>query len=574
MKRLTLLSACLFLFITTTAALNVSINQSTTTLNPGTTAQLGEILLVPENETATLTGVTTSGIPFDVTYLPNQTLIQNATRMNISAAVPDGAAPQSFTGSATLVFQNRSSESVPVELTVNRSRSWAVNRTPLKHNVSVASTGILGNVSIKNTGNVPVTLSVNLTGNISQVLEDVRNEVTVYPGNADTLQLEYDVDRDQEFGPLTGRLSFQDETRNTSLNLSTVVEDTIPPRLDTTEFPDVMATQELTATVYAADNLEVGRVLANVSYVTTEQVGNSTTSVNETHETMSFRKRGHAWTATLDDTSRPGNYTVTGVIIDTAGHRVNFTDQFTISPLDGIDTLGNITFPTRRYDTEAKLPLGALKVDTPITINLTYFDKELDGDDENWDVAIVTENDGKKYFTPDDRSVTVDEEGPVELYVYSDTSGRFNGELVFDGVDSHIPIPSTSFDGRFTEWAQPQDWAFDMFRQNYECLAVQSDVREKAGWDCSTFIPATAIPTDSTLAQEADLLVPQSQKDEVIQPLETNIAELQTSLLISHVVIAILVLALFSGGAFAWYLVRIYPGHYFVWLKDTERWVR
>ena len=580
-RKTVLIAVFLLVSVGSGAAVSVEYSAGNTTVQPGTTAAVGNYTVTAQNETVELTDVSvdTRFSAFDPDFRPANVSL-NATCMNttcpvdarnVSAAVtvPPDIAPGAYDGTASFVFAEQPTVTQPISVTVPRVYNYTIANMTQTTNVSVESNPTIARFRIQNTGNVNTTLRLNTTGNISQYLT-YKPSVTVYPGLDASIVVGAGVPRDTPFGTYRGRLHIRGDRINRTVNLSTRIVDTIDPTIRDVTVPDFQATKPEQFTVEARDNLKVATVNATVIYEDQIVENNETVTVNKTLEQLAYERRPNTNIWEVEPPAhRRGDYYLNGAVADASGNAVRFTRRFSVTGLNVTHVLTNKTLRPRYVDDTAQTTIGEIEKETKVTVRLEYFDQPLEGSNETWKVGVVTPSSGERRFASINDTVALDEPGPIRLYIESDTAESYYGELSFSGVQQHVPINDFTFNSRFSDDPVPERQVLDVYNTTHTCEPSVSDVVTDAGWKCEYFVPVTAISAGSDLANELQAVTPKSaeQQEELWQHRIDAAQDKLTFALIGNAVQVLLVLSL---SYIVYYAFRVAPYMNVAMIEDTQ----
>lgn len=347
---------------------------------------------------------------------------------------------------------NTTKDSLELDLDVQPFTEWSFNKDEIIRNASVLSGGSI-NLSVDAQGNTADTLALNTSGNLSEVGFTVQSPVTVVPDESLTVANGFSVPRNKEFGWYNGSINGEGAGFNDSVNVSIKVFDDIEPEITSSSFPDVMALQDQKFTVEVSDNLDVANVTGNVTYETTEMVGNETVVVEEELVEMNFSESGSetgVWSYTLSDTDRKGNYSYFVRAVDESGNSVNVTGSFQVNRLDSVSVLqSDFEFKDVRPRTDdaperqVEEKVFRKEFEKELQLGLTDFSHRKNN--SSMTVGIKNQDSDNIEFLYRDGenqgNVTVTDSGVYSLVVYSDSKGdTYSGDLQLYPVPQHVEI--------------------------------------------------------------------------------------------------------------------------------------
>jgi len=349
---------------------------------------------------------------------------------------------------------NTTKDFLNLDLDVQPYTEWSFNKEEIVRNASVLSGGSV-NLSVDAQGNTADTLTLNTSGNLSEVGFTVQSPVTVVPDESLTVANGFSVPRNKEFGWYNGTIEGSGAGFNDSVNVSIRVFDDIKPEITDSSFPDVMALQEQTFSVEASDNLEVANVTGNVTYETIEEVGNETVIVTEELVSMNFTEsisETNLWEYTIVDTDRKGNYSYFVRAVDESGNSVNVSGSFQVNRLDSISVLQNdFEFKDVRPRTddapERQVEEEVFRKEFEKDLKLELTDFSHRKNNSSMTVGIKNQDSDNIQFLYRDGenqgNVTVTDRGVYSLVVFSDSKGdTYSGDLQLYPVAQHREIDS------------------------------------------------------------------------------------------------------------------------------------
>jgi hypothetical protein len=497
------------------------------------TAQVNVSAALSGNETVTVRDGLVQ-LPFTTTVTPTQFALKcpgtagNCTAahaVNVSVAVPTGVKAGWYNGTVLFDAVNRTNPQTVLPIRVPAVANTSLTGVDTVQNVSTGTDGVLGTITLHNTGNTRADFEVNITGNLSEHL--IYGEfVQAYPGTPKPYKIEYDVDSDVPFGYYAGNVTFTRRGTNHSLTtrLATRFLDDQHPTIADVSALDFAATQPVEFTVTVTDNLAIDAVEAEVERPVTVRRNNSTVTVNRSVANLAYNNTGDGvWTVTPPG-DEPGEFYLTGTVTDTAGNTAAFDAAYTVSRLDAVTPVENIKLPNFQIRQDSFHKVAEIDVETPVTVTLESFDQPLDSQNETWTVGL-SYDDGRTVFGTVGEAIQLETAGEVEVYLYSDTAEQYNGRLSWQGVEHSVNYSDTVFYGAFKNFTQPEDQNFTAVNVDYTCEAVRGETLNATGWDCSFFLSAGVVPPGSTLEEEAQLIVPERYRNEVISQWQTRIRQ-------------------------------------------------
>jgi len=347
--------------------------------------------------------------------------------------------------SAEVSFNNSSDS---IDFTVNQFNNWTVTPQKFNKSLSIASSGQLGNMTIKGLGNSFPEVNIGVTGNISSFVSVLDSTKFIPLNGTRPVNLVYDIPRDKRFGNYTGNITFNSSIGdNVSVPIHLSLVDDINPVIESLKVDDIMATNTGSVDAEVFDNIGVSQV--NVSVYREEVVSsNNSTSVEKVvikNESKNFT--GTDFSTSFSDTDVIGKYFVTLSVKDESGNKVSKVTSFNIEGLDSITVLeSNFKFSDMRPVTDENPDRkGSVKVfrksdDNALGLSLSNFTHRK----ENSSIEVEIRRDGQAngeflYRNGEKKSVEITRSGTYLLEVESDTEGdSFSGNLVLDPVEQHI----------------------------------------------------------------------------------------------------------------------------------------
>lgn len=420
-----------------------------------------------------------------------------------------------------VVFSNSSST---YDLTVEEVSNWSVSPEKVDREVDLGSSGTIELFNISADGNVGADLNVESSGEAFDFIEgldsiSVRNKREVVSS--------YSVRSGVEPGSYSGEFNFSgmDQGQVVDVNLSLV--DSSDPVIEEINFSDYMSGVGGNFSVKASDNSNVSEVRASVE---------RRESVNGSEEWSSFQDFRFNSVPNSDlfeldsGIERPGRYRADVFVEDSAGNSVNESVNFSVSELDAlsIDNSETLVLPVHRKGSEISESIGEISPGTDVEITLESFSQDLD--EEDWEIAVLSDEEGPQYFNSVNDSVSLEREANLSLTIDSDVETEFNGVLGFDGLQYHEDVDDLSFSGEYLDCPVPQREEYEVLQRNVTLNPVDSHQCEDAGWEISYFAPADSVPNNEELDQSISILTPNELKEEQRMIQEQIISEKESSI--------------------------------------------
>lgn len=235
----------------------------------------------------------------------------------------------------------------------NSTDSFNIETGDINQSVSVNQFGYkVSNISAKYLDNLTQsrTFQISVSGNASQILE-TPDAVTLFENQSSGFPLIANVPESQSFGDYRGNLSLTGQENSNfsdSINVSLNVFDNIEPEIKSADVDSVQATESVTWSVVASDNLNVSSVSGEIIKESLVEEGNQTVLQNSTLKTASFEENSEgAWTYTFSDTGEISDYYLNLTAEDSSGNSVSLVESFEVSGLDSINVFSsNFVFDT------------------------------------------------------------------------------------------------------------------------------------------------------------------------------------------------------------------------------------
>ena len=508
----------------------------------------GETTIEPLNETVidsnssiNNSNVTKNTLPFDLE------VSNDSISVNASLDFP----PQIYTGE--VVLKNNYSHNY--KLNLQRYTNWTLSRDRIESDINVGTSGSFSNQSIQLEGNTNTTVSTNISGNVSQYL-DVTDQVTVFPGINSRIILSYQVPQNTDYGNYTGILNLTGEHGSyQEIPLRFQFRDNITPTVESVDTPSFDASFPKKFTVEASDNIGVETVEAEI----VETVTKNGTEKNTTVSGLSFshKQKTDRWTATPSEQSN-GTYYVVGEVVDEAGNKANFTSKYTVRPLDAVTVDDSLQLNNYRVETEITEKFGEINRSTMMNVRLKSFNQPLQSPNETWTLAVKTDT-GKQFLREENSTVTVHGPTDLELFVYSNSNERFNGELSFEPVKEHVPVNDFSFYGSYLDCPVPKKKTETVFNKTILFTPAGSDNCGEAAVNVTYQILMKNIDSMDEIGESMGIYVPRQveqeinenykqrieNKDERIESLKSDIGGYKNWDKAQNIIIGLLLVALY-----------------------------
>jgi hypothetical protein len=404
----------------------------------------------------------TPGTEFNITS--NTSNLQNqesdlAIDFNQRNSILYGETPEGFpsqTGEITLTYQNQSNTSQTLtetlDVNITEYSNWTVQSQEIPENLSMDTNGQFTILKITQSGNIQKRITVDASGNLSRFLS-FANSFRIYPQNTVRQTISYSLPRGMESGTYNASINFTEEDGNLSrtLNLSTNVEDDIPPEIEAVSFPDIGSTQRANFTANISDNQNVSSVEAEILKEVETVDDGETDLINESFDRFSFVYDGSKYGTPFFDTDDIGQYYYRLFANDTAGNTVEKRGEFQIKGLDAVNILNNnFEFETvypkdaegdviENKQSKARRNIFRIDKDTTVTVTLENFQHT--APNSTVTAGILTPDDDVPQnfdLEEENPSMTFEENGEYTLVVESSEAESFNGELNITLVPQHV----------------------------------------------------------------------------------------------------------------------------------------
>ncbi|MHA1586756.1 MAG: COG1470 family protein [Candidatus Heimdallarchaeota archaeon] len=456
MKKVSLVVVvCMFLIPLACAVpdYTVDLNLENVPISSNQNSSLGYFTLSAINESISNVFFQESFI-LPISFSPqNIALLQNQTqRVNISVETIAVTSPGNYSGRVSIFSDNGPQKQFDLNVEVQKNSNFVVSSSDFITTLDSGLNGILGNITIKNTGNVNQLFSIYLNGTISELIKTTE-QVLVYKGNSETFSITYSIPKDQELKQYGGELivvSDQNST-NQSINLSMNIRDVISPQIISANFSDVMSTLTNTLQVEAIDNVAIANVTAEIYYYKEE--GNET--VRHTLKNITFDKviDRDRWDYDFNETETIRYYYIDVYVRDTTNNLNLTTRQFHVTALKSLNHETVIKFPAVKYGDFTSIVGFNIKYETPVKVSIGSLEYNY-----TWEFAIERPDGKKRYFEKGDNAKTFSDVGNYTLMLKGEKEGEFYGTILFEVIDTHEPVDLLEFSGQFMNCTIPKEF--------------------------------------------------------------------------------------------------------------------
>lgn len=423
-------------------------------------------------------------------------------------------------------FENSSKK---YNLTLKEYTNWTASTSNFSATVDIGSNPSFDNITLNASGNAASNVDAEVEGNLSDYVSST-TDLKVYPSISKKVVLSVDnLPDNAETGTVTGKLVLTGENKSEEVNLSFTFRDNISPRIEDFQVSDYAATKPENFSLTCTDNKGCSTVVAEILNETTVQEGNETVTVNKTISTVELSRKENTdkWTG-MPGLDKVGDYLVRAVANDSAGNNATVISSLTVSMLDVIEIRNEETLnmPVYRSGNGFSKSIGEIKQDTELEVKLESFNPGLDQENSTWQLAVISSSSGKKTFDAVNSTLSFDQAGNLELFLYSDSAARYNGKISFSTIDQHTKVEDLRFDGQFKNCRIPQRRNYTLIDNNINVTfkPVNSSRCGDSGWTAEYFIPSTAIPRNSELSEQLKVLTPNNYVDTVITDKEAQVS--------------------------------------------------
>lgn len=438
------------------------------------------------------------GIEFNITSNTSNLVEQESdlsVQFNQRESILYGNLPQGFpsqTGEIILTYQNQSntsqtfSKTIPVNVT--QYSNWTVENQETPSELSMGETGRLTILNVTQRGNQQKQIQVNATGNLTEYIS-FPNQFRIYPQNTIRQTLTYSIPENIESGEYRSKLNLTQADGDLSrvLNITTQINDDIPPKINSVSFPDVMSTQRVNFTANISDNQNVSNVEAEILKEATIQENDGTDLINESFTNLDFEYDGSKYGTPFFQTSEIGQYYYRLFANDTSGNTVEKRGSFQVNGLDSVDILANnfdmdAVYPSdasgdviEDKQSEARKNIFRIDQETSVNIKLDNFQHTV----PNSTITVGIQAPGQSVpdnfdLGSDNPSLSFEDPGEYRIVVESDSAESFSGELNVTLVPQHVGDRhrEINFEGLVSNPQYPpeQSWTVRGFNASLEYL--------------------------------------------------------------------------------------------------------
>lgn len=423
---------------------------------------------------------------FNWTFSNSTSVIGDETRIiNISTTLPISFPDSTFSRELFLryatidsngTYQNKS---FAFNVTVPKYRNYTIYSSNYSPELSVGSNGVLANITLKNIGNVDLSLAASIS-NCSYMT--VPKTIPLYRMIEQTIAVQFDILRSEPIGNITCNITLAGEGIASSIipfNIS--LSDKLVPEIKNVTVNDTMATLDNDFSVTIKDNLGIKAV-----WFVYKDGNIINATLKEDSNTYQIHFNGITDLQTI-------NYIIYAE--DTNGNIASQNGTFKIIELDSLKINKTIDFGKIHYGatTEGKVFLNML-YETPVTIgfsdikydcgsimnesietkqiNASWWERNLWGAKDQlisakkemitpinctWKVIITNPNGEKKYFdyTNINKTITLVGEGFYTIAVSGEQLGSLYGTMYFQTIPQHKVVPNMTVISEFVSYEVP-----------------------------------------------------------------------------------------------------------------------
>lgn len=459
------------------ATVNFEYTNGDTTLQPNQNQEMGTVTVDFDGNT-TFSEVESRNLgsfPFPVESV-NETFYDENGKFNatLMADVPqdfpptDGVQSKNYTYTFTSLL-NTSEVQGSANYQVPLVNNISVSDQNISKDLNVGDRGnIYTNITVTQTGNAErVPLNYNVTGNISQLLDNPTGSFTLYRTNAETIFLQTDIPLNQQYGNYTGTLEIMADQENATVDLRSTVSDIVAPEIKDKEIEDIQATREKELEFEISDNIGVKNASVRVLKETVDEDGNSSEEEYTSFNLTQRENNQNIWYHEYTSTSERGNYTAEITAFDTSGNKVEGSSNFEIIRLEAVTLeTTNFEFDAAPTDEQVEEHIASVDFDTPVNFTLDQFTH----DQENSSIIVGIKRDDMETaeefdLTEENKTLEFEEEGDYSLVVDSDVEESFRGDIIVQPIEEHAELEKIDFSGIFIdpEYPEPDSWQFGQF---------------------------------------------------------------------------------------------------------------
>lgn len=443
------------------------------------------------------------------------------------------------------------------EMSLPEIKTWIIEEDTVG-DVAYGKTGKVenaGEIIIKNTGNTNFNIEVSAEGDAKTFVPTYGIQ-TIFKKSTLMIPLQLQIPSRQAKGNYSLTLLIEGGDNDTiEKDIIVVVQDNIPPKIESIEFLHGYAFLNNTITIYTDDNLGVS---------------NATISYDDNTYIMVKDEQQFTHNTRFEKLSR---YVFEICVYDNDGNTLCEEINKTFNKLDIIHANKNIKFPKVKYGKFARAPIFNLSISDlqDVKIRLKEFYADEINQSSIFDKCIIRIIDGDgsiKKFSKYEDKIIINEKGIILLEINCDTLTSYSGILEFVLPGYIEEIDDIRFNGDFAEYGLPTDFEQEWFGKTLDCDVIDMGDLESSYYKCELRLDIST--------KKNDLPIPTtiSERERLDEELEEQAAIFNKKETRYRVIIGLLIGFLIVAILFTYFFNNIYPNLRFAISpreKDTKK---
>ena len=411
--------------------------------------------------------------------------------------------------------------------------------------LNLGQSGEFGDIIINNNGNAAITLSIDVSGNITDFISSQLGFIA-FNGFDNRLPIAYNVPTTYKVGNYSGqiKLFYDNYVDNKTIieifNVTVLVQDTLFPSITSLNFSDAIISEPINMTFTAIDNSQINYGQVEWKY---EDFTNGVIDIiNSTLNGIYYNEKIFA---------QVGKYSYELCVFDDSFNSNCSNGIIRVNKKDCVEYKESLDYKRQKFDRYSDTELLELIGNLNLTIGLKMLNYP---ENASYSIRITDPDDIERYLDSIGATVNVTKIGIYKIGFRGTNISEYRGIISLSTKEKHIDFKEISFTGEVINYTIPtviqrDDW----YGNKLECIPVDSGIVETSYIDCKIRFPIwqdilqLAIPTTLEDKEIERLKYEQDRKD-----IEGELQDKKTHLKCIWLLFIILLL-------FTLYMIFVYP---------------
>lgn len=479
-------------------------------------------------------------LPFNYT-MPVHFLLDSDKILDFNLTIPDNAPPSTYNPIMTIKLNNVTKQNIQMPFSINKISLWEIEEIDLVNEIDAGKVGSAGNITFSNAGNAVSTVTINITGNISNILSPPTTTL-VFPTTDTIVQLIYNLGTAIGTGNYSGTIFISGEGLNENKSIAINVKDIISPEITDIQIPSFMAGLARTIRVKVKDNLGIKKVSLIKIFNNTKEAETDFTKDQQTD-----------WWRQDVTLIKPGDYTIIIKVIDT-NDNIFYKNYSLPSLLENVVSYKEyyklLTTKYNRWVVQEDI----FSMNESIGLTVSVPEMTYAG---NFSMALELPNKELRYFDklPQGgfKSVTVTMPGDYNFMFKGDAISEYNGVMALSTDSPHVPFKNIIIVGDIKDFYVPPPYHASWYGGDVNCVVNDGGNPESSQTVCTLIYPGYVDVKENAIPVTTEF------KTKTEKEYKDTLASLNKVIFNKNFIIGVLIFIMILLIIWFYYTVQIYP---------------